>query len=64
MEYRVVCGLSNNINGAISGLVNEVQKLIEEGYKPQGGIAISEDEAGGVKVCQAMIKLPSYGIKK
>ena len=56
MEYKVVSGVSTNIKGAVPGLVNEVQKLIEEGFKPQGGIAISEDESGWVKVCQAMIK--------
>jgi len=56
MEYRVVCSVSANIKGANTGLVNQIQNLIEEGFKPQGGISVSENDAGWITVCQAMVK--------
>ena len=36
MEYKVVYG---QVNG-LKGVENEVNRLIKEGWKPQGGIAV------------------------
>ena len=56
MKYKVVCGTAGIANGAAKELEKEVEKLIKEGYKPFGSLAMCENETGWVSICQAMIK--------
>lgn len=63
MQYKVVSYLMKNIiddrsvldaSRKIEGLVNDA---IKDGWKPQGGVAISHaDKIGMISIAQAMIK--------
>ena len=60
MSYKIVRAFSSNLGNAEDKLTEEVNKLIKDGWKPQGGIAIYEfhDTATitTIIVSQAMIK--------
>ena len=60
MTYKIVRGLGNYLDVAENNLTKEVNKLIEDGWKPQGGIAIYAcpvtNTVTNIFVSQAMIK--------
>ena len=56
-EYTVVCVEVNwRYSDDISGLIDEVNEMINYGWQPLGGLAIRQWELGDKLVCQAMVK--------
>ena len=58
MKYIIVStfdGIGNNSTG-IANLENEVNKLITEGWQPQGGVQVVCHGSGGNEYYQAMVK--------
>ena len=55
MHYVVAVGVAKKLEDAIEGLKEEVKKLCESGYKPNGGVSISE-EPGKFMAVQIMEK--------
>ena len=58
MDYKVVYGQGLSIVGAVAELEQEVDDLIMDGYKPQGGVSVTTEDSNSnwITVCQAMIK--------
>lgn len=56
MEYSVITTSDPDLYKAIDELVIRVQRLCNEGYKPQGGISIAASKNGWVYASQAMVK--------
>lgn len=56
MNYKIVNGWGTTLIKAEKSLEYRVEKLLKDGWKPQGGIAISQCYAKFVTVSQAMIK--------
>lgn len=57
MDYKVVYGQGLSVVGAVNELQQEVDELIMDGYKPQGGVSVTADaDSDYITVCQAMIK--------
>ena len=50
MEYRILVG---RLSGELEG---KVHRLVEDGWIPQGGVAVTVDEYDSQTFYQAMIK--------
>ncbi|MDD5094138.1 MAG: DUF1737 domain-containing protein [Dehalococcoidia bacterium] len=50
MEYKVI------MEGPLEKLEAKVRQAIAEGWKPQGGIAVSMTSLGMLRFAQAMVK--------
>jgi len=59
MDYKIIYAYSMNRTYAVDFLTKDVQKHIEMGWKPQGGVSIATEVYDGelwFTICQAMIK--------
>jgi len=56
MEYNIVLVSETNENRSRSGLEEEVNQLIKDGWKPQGGIMGYISSGGCHFLYQAMVK--------
>ena len=56
MEYRIVYFERYSSDELVKVLTEEVNRLMREGWMPQGGISIVKDELGFYNAYQAMIK--------
>lgn len=56
MKYQVAYGIGMHFSEALDDLEEDVKKLCEKGFKPQGGISITVDPDGACIAAQAMIK--------
>lgn len=56
-EYTVAVGRGGISYQAIRDLENEVNKKIERGYTPIGGVSFAEIEGGTIYAAQAMVKM-------
>jgi len=56
MQYKVVYATSTVMKGAVTKIEKEVEELIKQGYSPQGGVSVSQNDSEWITVCQAMVK--------
>ena len=56
MEYAVIQTSDPDLYKAIDKLIITVQRLCNEGWKPQGGISIAATKNGRAYASQAMVK--------
>jgi len=59
-DYTVLYSIESMVYSATSNLKKEVNKYIQCGWQPQGGISITID-GGRCTVCQAMVKREKSG---
>ena len=56
-EYTVVCvEVDWRYSDAISGLIDEVNEMINYGWQPLGGLVIEDRYPDSFLACQAMVK--------
>lgn len=57
MQYQIVYGSSERyFFDALKELQVEVEKLLQKGFKPQGGVSITLGRGYSYIACQAMVK--------
>lgn len=57
MEYKIITSYDDAcLSNATDRLEKEVEKFIKDGWKPLGGIAITQSKSNFIEVAQAMIK--------
>lgn len=57
MQYQIVYGSSERyLIDALKELQVEVEKLLQKGFKLQGGVSILSEKSGRTAACQAMVK--------
>lgn len=56
MKYDVIFFERHNLLEGLDVMKGEVQQLCDEGWKPQGGIFINQNERGDYQIFQAVIK--------
>ena len=52
-QYKIVAG---DVTSHIDDFEAKINDLIAEGWEPQGGVAVFEDEGGRIYMYQAMVR--------